>query len=239
MHCPQKRFAGLFVRKERWGLSWNGWVVVLGVAITFCIVLTRQAHGFLAITERVETPNLAVEGWINEHAIRTAAVEIKTGDYQHIFTTGGPIKGLGGMEAEERNYASFGANLLRKAGVPEDSIQVVQASKIGRDRTYVSAVALRDWFQSNHLAVRSLNVLTEDAHARRTRLLFQKAFGNGVTIGIIAIPDPDYDAKHWWRYSEGVRQVLGEGIAYLYARFWFRASAAPELEEQLASVRSQ
>ena len=41
-------------------------------------------------------------------------------------------------------------------------------------------------------------------------------------IGIIAIPDPDYDARHWWRYSEGVREILGESIAYLYAAWFFR-----------------
>jgi len=71
------------------------------------------------------------------------------------------------------------------------------------------------------LAVMNFNVLTEDVHARRTRLLFQEAFGRETTIGIIAVPDPDYDAKHWWRYSEGVREVLGESIAYIYAKFFF------------------
>ena len=91
----------------------------------------------------------------------------------------------------------------------------------GRDRTYNSAVALRDWFREHNVTVRSINVLTEDAHARRTQLLFQKAFGSGVAVGVISVPDPDYDEKHWWRTSEGVREVLGESIAYVYARIFF------------------
>jgi len=74
------------------------------------------------------------------------------------------------------------------------------------------------------MMLRSFDVVTQDAHARRTRLLFQKAFGNGVSVGIISIPNPDYDAKRWWRYSEGVREVIGEGIAYIYARFFFYRS---------------
>jgi hypothetical protein len=74
------------------------------------------------------------------------------------------------------------------------------------------------------MTVRSINVLTEDAHARRTQMLFEKAFGSGVAVGIISIPDPDYDAKHWWRTSEGVREVLGESIAYIYARICFHPS---------------
>jgi hypothetical protein len=64
------------------------------------------------------------------------------------------------------------------------------------------------------MILQSFNVVTEDAHARRTRLLFQKAFGHGVRVGIISIPNRDYDAKHWWRSSEGVREVIGEAIAY-------------------------
>jgi hypothetical protein len=64
-------------------------------------------------------------------------------------------------------------------------------------------------------------VVKEDAHARRTRLLFPKALGPDVEVGIIAVQTPDYDPKRWWRYSEGVRDVIGESIAYVYARFFF------------------
>ena len=31
--------------------------------------------------------------------------------------------------------------------------------------------------------------------------------------------------EHWWRSSEGVRDVLGETVAWLYARFFFWPSA--------------
>jgi hypothetical protein len=58
-------------------------------------------------------------------------------------------------------------------------------------------------------------------HARRSRLLFQKAFGPGIEVGVIAIRDREYNPRVWWRYSEGVKEVLSEGAAYLYARFLF------------------
>ena len=54
-------------------------------------------------------------------------------------------------------------------------------------------------------------------HARRSKMMFTKVFGKNVAIGIIALNDPLYDPKHWWRTSEGVREVLGEAIAYMYA----------------------
>ena len=72
----------------------------------------------------------------------------------------------------------------------------------------------------------SINVLTEGAHARRTRLLYQKAFDQNVTVGIIAVSNPDYNPKQWWRYSDGVREVIGESIAYIYAKFFFYPSAS-------------
>jgi len=41
------------------------------------------------------------------------------------------------------------------------------------------------------------------------------------------VPDPDYDPKRWWRYSEGVREVLGESIAWFYAAFFFHPEPPP------------
>jgi hypothetical protein len=32
---------------------------------------------------------------------------------------------------------------------------------------------------------------------------------------------PDYDPGHWWRSSDGFREVIGEVIAYFYARSCF------------------
>src|SRR5207245_8975449 len=111
----------------------------------------------------------------------------------------------------------------------DEFVQMIPSQVIGRDRTYSSAIALRRWLRDHNMALRSINVVTEDAHARRTRLLFQKALGNDVRVGIISIPNPDYDAKHWWRYSEGVREVIGEGIAYTYAKvFSYQSELSPE-----------
>jgi hypothetical protein len=105
----------------------------------------------------------------------------------------------------------------------------------GRERTYSSAIALRDWFREHNTPVDNINVLTEGAHARRTRLLYQKAFDQNVTVGIIAVSNPDYNPKQWWRYSDGVREVTGESIAYIYAKFFFYPSASLA-EKELAQA---
>ena len=92
----------------------------------------------------------------------------------------------------------MGADLLKSAGVPPDVVQMVPSRAMDRDRTYGSAVALRDWFRSHNMAVHSVNVVTENAHARRTRFLFEKALGKDVAVGIIAVANPDYDEGRWW-----------------------------------------
>jgi uncharacterized SAM-binding protein YcdF (DUF218 family) len=219
-----RKFLGCFTRKERWGLSPRGWLAVISIFLLAAILWLVNIQPFLAKTERADTKILVVEGWVHEFAIRAAVNEFKSGAYEKIYTTGGPVVGDGGYSNDFNTAASVGADLLKKDGIADESLQMVPSRVSGRDRTYSSAVALRDWFRAHNVSVHNMNVLTEDCHARRTRLLFQEAFGPGVTVGVISIPDPDYDAKHWWRYSEGVREVLGENIAWIYAKFFFHPS---------------
>ena len=222
---------GLLDRKERWSLSRRGRVISVLLGFSTAVLLLLNVQPFLAETHRVNSNLLVVEGWIHEYAIRAAVEEFKKGSYRRVFTTGGPVVGIGHYVNDYQTSASVGADLLKNAGVPPESVQMVPSRVMDRDRTYSSAIALRDWLRDHNAVVRSFNVVTEDTHARRTRLLFQEAFGEGVKVGIIAVPNPDYDAKHWWRYSEGVKDVLMEGVAYVYAKFLFWPGAAEPREK--------
>ena len=226
-----RKFCGILVRKERWGLSWGGRLLVTALVVVGGYVMIVNIHPFLAVTHRVNTNVLVVEGWVSRYSIDAAAAEFRNGSYERIFTTGGPVEGSGGYVNDYQTSASVGADLLKKVGVTDESLQMVPSHVIGRDRTYSSASALRDWFRDHNVTVNKINLLTEDCHARRSRLLYEKAFGKNVSVGIIAIPNPDYDPKHWWRYSDGVREVIAESIAYLYARLCFYPSTSPHLEK--------
>ncbi len=214
-------FWGVLTRRERWGLSCRGKLAVAAITLVAGLTVTCNIQPFLAQTRRVDSDVLVVEGWIDSYAIRATVTEFQTSHYERIYTTGGPVAGTGNYSNDFNTSASVGAQLLVKAGIPASMVQMVPSHVSGRDRTFSSALALREYFRTNGLTVKSFNVLTEDVHARRTRLLFQKAFGSEAAVGIIAVPSPEYDAHHWWRYSEGVREILGESIAYLYAKFLF------------------
>ena len=217
----QYRAAGLLVRRMRWGLSWRGRLLLLGLGLLAALGLFSGIYPFLAVTEREDTDLLGVEGWVHQYGARGAVEEFIRGNYHQVFTTGGPVVGSGPYSIDANTGAWVGAAMVKRAGMPPDVVQMVPSRVLGRDRTYNSALALRRWLREHQLRPRSLNVLTEDAHARRTRLLFQMAFGEELKIGIIAVPSPDYEPRRWWTCSEGVREVIGESIAYGYARFFF------------------
>jgi uncharacterized SAM-binding protein YcdF (DUF218 family) len=226
-----KKLWGILRRKECWSLSWRGWLLVTSVGLVAAYFAFLNIHPFLAVTHRVNTNVLVVEGWIPRYAVRGAVEEFKNGSYERIFTTGGPENGNGGYTNDYNTSASVGAEGLKKFGIPKDVIQMAPSHVTDRDRTYSSAIALRDWFREHNTPVHSINVLTENAHARRTRLLYEKALGRNVTVGIIAVSNPDYDPTQWWRYSDGVREVIGESIAYIYARFFFYPSVSSPQEK--------
>jgi uncharacterized SAM-binding protein YcdF (DUF218 family) len=185
------------------------------------VLFLQGVYPFLAVTHRVDSDVLVVEGWIHEYAIRSAAEEFRTHAYRRVFTTGGPVTGSGGYINDFQTSASVGADLLTKAGVPERSLEMVPSRVMDRDRTFGSAIALRNWIQENEPLVRGINVVTEDTHARRTWLLFQRAFGKNVQVGIISVPNPDYPPNQWWHYSAGLKDVVSEFAAYVYAKIFF------------------
>ena len=238
---PARAMWGVFVRKERWSLSWRGRLILASAVLLLGALAVKGVYPFLAITHRVNANILVVEGWIHEYAIQAAVKEFQSNHYQSVFTTGGPVGGSGGYINDFYTTASVGADLLKKCGLPEERLQMVPTRVMGRDRTYGSAVALRNWLRDHNMAASSIDVVTEDLHARRTRLLFKKAFGKDVQIGVIAVPNVDYPANRWWHYSQGLKDVVSEFAAYLYARLLFFPSEPvhPGKTASLSSVHNR
>jgi uncharacterized SAM-binding protein YcdF (DUF218 family) len=229
----QRVLGGFLVRRYRWGLSRWAKILLLILMLAFGLIVLFGAYPYLAVTHRVNADVLVVEGWVHPYAIEAGVEEFKRGSYQRIFTTGGPVVGKGGYINDYQTSASVGADLLKHAGAPAELVQMVPSHVIGRDRTFSAALALRDWLGAQNLHPHAINIVTEGAHARRTRLLYQRALGPNVAVGVISIPSPDFDAKRWWYYSEGVEDVIEEGIGYLYAISLFRMEETPAQKSNL------
>ena len=218
-----------FTRRERTVPTWRGWVVCLAFLVLLAISLVRASYPFLAVNAPVPGGSLVVEGWAPDYALELAKQEFTRNHYDKIFVTGGPLES-GAPLSEYNSYAELGAAVLQKMGMNSNLVEAVPAPLVKQDRTFTAAVYLRKWWAAHGEAPAKVDLLTLGPHARRSRLLFEKALGDKTKVGIISIAPRNYDPEAWWRSSAGVRTVLDEIFAYVYARFFFHP--APPSDRQ-------
>ncbi|MGB5278028.1 MAG: ElyC/SanA/YdcF family protein [Gammaproteobacteria bacterium] len=207
-------------RKEIWTLTWQGWLLVLAIMGASLLYLSRQIYPFLATSSPTHGEILVVEGWMPDYAVSQAIPLFNEHDYQLIVTTGIPLQ-KGSHLSEFSTQAEVAAATLRELGIKQDKIVSVPTPVVRTDRTFASALALKSWLSQSNMAINSLDVVSLGPHARRTQWLFQIAVGDKIKVGVIAATPEDYDADDWWTWSSGVRAVVSEAVAYLYARFVF------------------
>jgi len=205
--------------------TWRGLFLALLLAAGVGYVFIRNVYPFLAVTEPSPGGVLVIEGWASDFAMTEAITEFHRHRYAAFLVTGGPIE-KGAVFSQFKTYAEFGEATLEKMGVAIDQVHSVPAPEVDKDRTYASALALKEWLQQHGLPTSNVNVLSMGCHSRRSRLLFERAFGPGTKIGITSLEDPAWLRKPWWQTSYGVRAVLNEMMAYFYARFLFDPNRA-------------
>ena len=105
-------------------------------------------------------------------------------------------------------------------GIAESLTVAVPAESVRRDRTYQSAVALKEWLDSSEISVKKIDLLSLGAHTRRSALVFKKVLEPGIKVGQISVENEDYDCDRWWKSSEGVKTVYSELISLVYTFFF-------------------
>ena len=179
---------------------------------------TARLYPFLAQHHPVVNAEMfIVEGWLSDAELKEAAKAIRPG--QIVITTDGPLS-HGQKILQYDNYAELATVRLIDMGIPAGTIVTVPSPDTRHDRTYLSAQLTRRKLEELGLFGKSANLYTVGAHARRSYLLFHHVFGKDYPLGIIAVSPPDYHLEHWYRYSEGVKHVLTEFIAWIYVQFF-------------------
>lgn len=186
-------------------------------------LVLRGLPGFLAPNRPVGHGVLVVEGWVPREALHLAVETYRRGGYQRLVVGGGPVDDAL-WSCGAGTYAERAAAEMRLLGVTEPSLVVVPALETDQDRTYHSAVAIRQWAESSGQSVTALDVFSHGPHARRSRALYRRAFGEGVEVGVRSAPPSRYDLTHWWRSSEGAKDVLGETVGYAWMLCCFHPS---------------
>lgn len=215
---------GLLRRRECVVPTLRGWLAILlglgGLGVGFLLGI----YPFLAVNDPKPGGILVVEGWVSDGGMMKVIEEFHRGRYDGIYSTGGPVD-AGSPLIIYKTIAEYGAAILVSLGCDPKVVHAVPTERMVKDRTYSSAVALKQWLKEHGIPVTTVNLYSAGAHSRRSRLLFQKAFGDEAQIGVVATEHTDFDPGRWWTSSAGFRCVTDEVIAYLYARFIFRPTS--------------
>ena len=137
-----------------------------------------------------------------------------------VLTTGMALR-KGSMFSSYETSAEFTRARLIHLGISQEKIQAVPAKSEVRDRTWHTAMTVRQWFLDRGGLPESVNIVSIGLHARRSRMLYQKALGTLVEVGVFALPNASFSTKYWWRTSAGVSTMIKEFIGYIYVRFFF------------------
>jgi len=209
--------------RERRVLTATGWValsMVLGLVLVSMILFI---HSFLAPIKPVEGSVLVVVGHFPDYSLKEIKDQFEEGHYKLLVTVGRKYT-TGHPMAQYKSEADWIASRLNAQGVLLGKIIPVAITIYPRkDRTYYKALVVKKRLKKAGFAQASIDVVSFGVHARRTWVLFEKVFSS-VDVGVIAIRPDNYDTSRWWLFSEGVRSVIAESIAYLYARFIFSPS---------------
>ena len=212
----RKTFWGLIQRRECLIPTWRGALVFLLSATLLIGIAIFNIHPFLAVSDPTPAEILVVEGWLPDYALEKVKIEFERQHYKKLYVTGGPLE-IGGHLSQYKTYAEIGAATLVKIGIAKEAIEAIPAPTVLRDRTHASAKALKSLLIQQSANNSNINLVSIGVHAKRSQLLFQQAFGDFARVGVIAIENEEYDPKRWWVSSEGVRTVINETIAYVYA----------------------
>ncbi len=132
----------------------------------------------------------------------------------------GKIDGKDTRRTDLFSEAEVAREWLLQQGLADSLIVVLNAPAVDYNKTYASAVAVRQWMIQQGKPA-AFNLFSVGAHARRSRMLFEKAFDGETRVGVIASPMKGYSEENWWKVKAGRQFVAQQVLKYLYARFLF------------------
>ena len=225
------RWSLFFRRREVWIPTLRGWLLALLIGTGACIWVIRHVHDFLAPDQPVGARLLVIEGWMAPDQLDQAADRIRRGHYDLVITTGGPAP-VDLYRPEPVPYAELARDYLVRTGIAGSLVAAVSVPESAQDRTYLSAVMVREWLEKSGHRVDALDVFSSGVHGRRTRMMYQLTFGPQTRIGITGARPTGYDPESWWTTSTGAKTVIAETMSWIWTVLFFRPSVRGSHEEK-------
>jgi len=209
-----------FKRKEIIVPTLPGFILLFTLFFMAVIAFGVCIHGYLAPTRPLSDAQvLLVEGWLPDYALQAALEELENGPYEAITTIGGPLP-AGCHLSEYGNFADLSAAIFRELGCDEGLIEAISVDWVRKERTQACALTFKEWIAEENPDITRINLVSHGTHARRSWFLHRKYLSPGVQVGVISIQPLDYDPRHWWNSSAGVRSVLSEALAFAYTKLF-------------------
>lgn len=207
-----------FRPRTLWLPTWRTWLVLLLIVLVGGSWVGTHLHGWLSVSDPIEEAKyVVVEGWVPDSVVHEALVWSKQHGVKLIFTTGIPLD-QGQFLSGYPTYAEICAETLKKMGADPAKIRPAPAAKVKTERTRAMAMGLKQALEAEPIPVddRKINLFTSGTHAFRSHMHFQRVLGRDWQVGVISVPAYGYPASSWWRYSQGVKNVMEEvvGIAF-------------------------
>lgn len=224
----------LFRRRELWWPTRLGALVIVVAVLGAVASLGATVQGLLTPHAPARGPDgrgartLVIEGWLDAGELDRAIAVAQRGRYDRIITSGGPIEPW--LDAGAwGTFAQRAVVYLRAHGPVGMLVSAAPAPETTQERTYTSAVAVRDWLRTQPSPPTAIDVLTAGVHARRSWLAYRLAFGHTAEVGIVTVARSGHDALPWWQSTSAAKATIGEvfGFVGMKCCFWPEAPAAP------------
>jgi hypothetical protein len=243
--APQgaSRVPSLFRRRHVWLPTLWGTLLLSALAAALATFALRHLGSYLAVDAPAAgrdgggARTLVVEGWLDDDALDDAIAVVARGRYERVVTSGGPIESWREGPAWP-DYAERAADYLRRHGVSRVPVTAAPAPKSAQDRSFLSAVVVRDWLRRQGGGVDAIDLFSAGVHARRSRLVYRLAFGPDVEVGVFAARPRRYPLERWWATSDGAKSVLDEAIGLAWTSCCFWPPAPGSHEERRAVPKS-
>ena len=209
----------LFRRRSLLLPTLPGVIFILGLLGLLAFLIFRNVATFLAVNKPVDAEYLVIEGWLGKYELKQAYKIFDAHDYKLVVVSGGPITDE--FNSGPPSFAQRARDYLLSIGFPEEKLFAAPAPYSVRERTLVSAVTVKDWFTDRDINVESLDILSGDVHARRSRDLYRFVFGEQVDIGVYASTPEEFDLNRWWQSSDAAKSVVSELLGWLALKCCF------------------
>jgi len=213
-----------------------GLILISLILLSASAFIIKNLANYLAQQQPQHKGILVIEGWVSEQTLRQAINTYQTGAYQQIITTGGLIKNK--HQKTHKTYADSAAAFLLKNNINKTQITSLPTPESAQNRTFLSAVIVRDWLLQKNSASQTLDVISEGVHARRTLVLYKMAFAKKINIGIIAGRPQEYSLDFWWRTSTGAKTTITEAIGLMWVTCCFYPGEYGSHQERWGQLKS-